>query len=96
MTEPYRAHPTDENLERFLLNICQAEERELIEIHILACESCVDQLEALEIEIAATRLALKRIRPAKSMPRVSLKVIDGPPENVISIDRRSAHVCGPK
>ncbi len=37
------------------------QEVELVETHTLACESCVTRLEALEIQIAATKLALQEL-----------------------------------
>jgi transposase len=61
MNEPYREHPNEEALERFLLNMSSEEEREILETHVLACEYCVDQLETLETQIAATRLALRNL-----------------------------------
>jgi hypothetical protein len=66
MNQPYREHPTEEALERFLLNMSSEEELETTETHVLACEYCVDQLETLETQIAATRLALQKLesRPA--------------------------------
>ena len=66
MNQPYREHPDEEALERFLLNMSSEEELETLETHVLACEYCVDQLETLETQIAATRLALQKLesRPA--------------------------------
>jgi len=66
MNQPYREHPDEEALERFLLNMSSEEEIETLETHVLACEYCVDQLETLETQIAATRLALQKLesRPA--------------------------------
>jgi hypothetical protein len=55
-------HPTEEALERFLLHQSQEPEIELVETHILACESCLDRLEALEMQIAATRIALAELQ----------------------------------
>ncbi len=51
-------HPPLDVLERFALNGCSEQELELVEEHILACESCVTALEAIELEIAAKKLAL--------------------------------------
>jgi hypothetical protein len=61
MTEPYREHPDEEALERFLLNMSPEEELEIVETHALVCGYCVEQLEALETEIAVNRLALKEL-----------------------------------
>jgi hypothetical protein len=58
----YLDHPEEEVLERFVLNRTGEEETEVVETHILACDSCVSRLEALEIEVAATKLALQEIR----------------------------------
>ena len=54
-------HPTEEQLERFVLNQTRADELEFLETHILACESCVLRLEDLETHVAATKLALRDI-----------------------------------
>ncbi len=59
MNEPYRDHPDEEALERFLLNRSDEEELEIVETHIMACEGCVEKLEALEYQITATKIALK-------------------------------------
>jgi hypothetical protein len=61
MNEPYLEHPSEEALERFLLNMSPEEELEALETHVLACSYCVDQLEYLETQIAATRLALQML-----------------------------------
>jgi hypothetical protein len=62
MTYPYSDHPSEEALESFLLNRLPEAELEIVETHILACESCVEQLENLEILIAATKTV--NIEPA--------------------------------
>ena len=54
-------HPGVELLERFALSNCSEHELEIVETHIMACESCVCALENLELEIAATKLALQEI-----------------------------------
>ena len=59
MNEPYRDHPSEDSLERFLFNQSDEEELETVETHFLACEACVTRLEALELNIAATKLALR-------------------------------------
>jgi hypothetical protein len=73
MQEPYHEHPTEEALERSLLNMSSEVELETLETHVLACEYCVDRLETLETQIAVTRLALQKLesRPAsrKSVDR---------------------------
>src|ERR1700733_8147362 len=61
MNEPYREHPSEEALERFLLNMSSGEEIEGVETHVLACGHCVEHLESLEAQIAATRLALQKM-----------------------------------
>ena len=58
-------HPSEELLERFLLHQMQEEELESIETHVLACESCVARLEDLEIQIAATKIALNELHNQK-------------------------------
>jgi hypothetical protein len=61
MPNTYLDHPAEEVLERFLLHRSDEQETDVVETHILACESCVTRLEALEIEIAATKLALQEL-----------------------------------
>ena len=61
MNDRYSDHPDEEALERFLLHQCSEEELEIVETHVLACESCVTQLEALELDIAATKVALENV-----------------------------------
>jgi hypothetical protein len=58
----YLDHPEEEVLERFILHRSGEEELEVVETHILACESCVTRLEGLEIEIAAIQLALREMK----------------------------------
>lgn len=62
MQDIYLDHPNDEALERFLLHHATEEELEVVETHILACESCVTRLEDLEFLIATTKLALQEVR----------------------------------
>lgn len=62
MQDIYLDHPTDEALERFLLHHSNEEELDVVETHILACESCVTRLEDLEFLIATTKLALQEVR----------------------------------
>ena len=58
MNEPYRDHPTEDALERFLLNQSEKEELESVEIHILSCVACVNRLETIELNIRVIKLAL--------------------------------------
>jgi hypothetical protein len=60
-------HPTEEALERFLLHQSREAELEVLETHILACESCVTRLEDLEVRIAAAKLALTEILAQQSV-----------------------------
>jgi hypothetical protein len=69
MNEPYREHPSEEALERFLLNTSPEEELEILETHVLACGYCVEQLETLETQIAATRLALQTLEAQRTSKR---------------------------
>jgi hypothetical protein len=57
----YFDHPAIDVLERFVLHRCSENELEIVEAHVLACESCVFTLENLEVELAATKLALEQI-----------------------------------
>jgi hypothetical protein len=52
-------HPTEDELERYILNRSREEELDGLETHILACESCVTRLEDLELEISVTKVALR-------------------------------------
>jgi hypothetical protein len=65
MQSTYFDHPAEESLERFLLNQSEESELEVVETHIMACESCVTRLESLELQIAATKLALQEIHMEK-------------------------------
>ncbi len=75
MNEPYLEHPSEEAMERFLLNMSPEEELEALETHVLACSYCVEQLEHLETQIATTRLALQMLEAdratKKSVDRTS-------------------------
>lgn len=51
-------HPPVEVLERLVLRHCTPDETEIIETHMLACESCQSALENLEFDIAAMKLVL--------------------------------------
>jgi hypothetical protein len=52
-------HPTEDDLELFVLSRSSEEQLERLETHILACDCCVTRLENLEIQIGATKLALR-------------------------------------
>ena len=54
-------HPTEDELERYILDRSRDEELEGLETHILACESCVT-IQDLEFEINVTKLALQDFR----------------------------------
>jgi hypothetical protein len=58
-------HPSEDALERFLLNRSGNQELENVEKHILACERCITQLESLEPEIARLRTALRLSEEAR-------------------------------
>jgi anti-sigma factor RsiW len=58
MQQPELQHPTEETLENFLLHRMQEEELDTTETHILACDSCVARLEAMDIQLEATKMAL--------------------------------------
>ncbi len=58
----YLDHPSEESLERFLLDHHpQDEELDRVETHILACDACVSRLERLGIQLAATKRALHEL-----------------------------------
>jgi hypothetical protein len=69
MNEPYREHPSEEALERFLLKMSPEGEIEVVETHIFACGYCIDQLETLETRIAATKMALRELEAQKALKR---------------------------
>jgi anti-sigma factor RsiW len=58
MQQPELQHPTEDTLESYLLHRMQEDELETTETHILACDSCVARLEAMEIQLEATKMAL--------------------------------------
>jgi hypothetical protein len=55
-------HPTEDELELFVLRQSEEQELEQIETHILACETCVTRLEKLEFEISAMKLSLREMQ----------------------------------
>jgi hypothetical protein len=59
MNEPYRDHPTEDALERFLLNQFEKEQLEIVEMHILGCEACITRLQTIEVDIRVIKLALR-------------------------------------
>jgi hypothetical protein len=62
MQNSYLQHPTEETLERFLLHQSPEDELEVVETHILACDTCVARLEDLEIQIATMKTALRELQ----------------------------------
>jgi anti-sigma factor RsiW len=62
MQNSYLDHPAEETLERFLLHQSPEDELEVVETHILACDSCVARLESLEAQITAMRTALRELQ----------------------------------
>jgi len=58
MTKLNPAHPTEDALERFLLQRAEEHELETLETHILACDACIARLEALELQISDLKAAL--------------------------------------
>jgi hypothetical protein len=66
MQRSYFDHLPIDVLERFILHRSSEQEVELVETHMLACESCVSALENLEIELAATKIAFEEV--AAEMP----------------------------
>ena len=71
MNEPYRDHPNEDALERFLLNQSEEDELEIVETHILACEACVTRLETLEFQIEATKVALRDFQKAEQSAKTA-------------------------
>jgi hypothetical protein len=58
MTNQFLEHPNEETLERFLLRRSEDQELEVVETHILACDSCITRLEALELQLTDLTSAL--------------------------------------
>ena len=58
-------HPSEDTLERFILHRMQEDELESVESHILACDNCVSRLEFLDVQVAATKLALSDLHQEK-------------------------------
>ena len=52
-------HPTEDALERYLLQRMLEHDIERIETHVLCCDSCLDKLEALDVYVKAVKLALR-------------------------------------
>lgn len=67
MQNSYLNHPAEEALERFLLHQCPEEELSTVETHVLACDDCVSRLEALETQIAATKIALEELERERTV-----------------------------
>lgn len=57
-----RDHPSEDALERFLLRQAEEDELEVVETHIMVCDMCITRLEALEVNIEATKLALRSLQ----------------------------------
>lgn len=62
MQNSYLDHPAEETLERFLLHQSPEDELEVVETHILACDTCVARLETLEAQITAMKTALGELQ----------------------------------
>ena len=69
----YFDHLPVDVLERFILQRSSEREIERVETHILACASCVSVLENLELEIAATKLALEQVAAQELQRTFELK-----------------------
>lgn len=72
MTEAYLDHPTEDALERYLLNTVTESELETIETHFMACETCITRLEALGEEVTVIQTALTKLEAEpKKAPKTS-------------------------
>jgi hypothetical protein len=89
-----RAFSTEEALERFLLHQSRDEELEVLESHILACESCVTRLEDLEVWLAVTKLALNAAL-SRAVVFVKAERLPGPDANMrpIRLQPRRKVLC---
>jgi hypothetical protein len=69
-------HPAEEALERFVLHQSSEDEIEAVETHFMACESCIERLEEVELQISATKLALQQLhleRVAESVAKTKAR-----------------------
>lgn len=73
MRYSYFDHLSVDVLERFILQRSSEREIELVETHMLACESCTCAFENLEVEIKAAKLALQEIAAEELQPTFELK-----------------------
>jgi anti-sigma factor RsiW len=62
MQNSYLEHPAEEALERFLLHQSPEDELEVVETHILGCDTCVARLESLETQITVMKTALRELQ----------------------------------
>jgi hypothetical protein len=67
MDDSYLEHPAEDVLERYLLHQTRQDELEVVESHILACESCVTRLENLELDISAIKRALTQLEETQKV-----------------------------
>lgn len=58
----YSDHPSNETLEEYAFHRLPEHHVETIETHLLACEFCLDWLEAVELHIATMKAALGRLQ----------------------------------
>jgi anti-sigma factor RsiW len=61
-TQTDLTHPSEDTLERFVMNQLDEAELDGVESHILGCNSCVTRVENLEIDVAAVKLALREFQ----------------------------------
>lgn len=66
-------HPTDEMFERLVLHRSEQTELEILESHLLACDSCLSRVKDLRNQIIATKLALQTIK-RKQAARAAAKI----------------------
>ena len=66
MKSIYLEHVSEETLERFALGRSTEEEEETVETHLFACHECIEHLEQVDLNIAATRLALQEYKLAQT------------------------------
>lgn len=71
MTYP-NTHPTDEELECYLLSRLSETESERIEAHLLPCDHCLNRVEGMEENLLCLKAALSEVAAVGASPGKSL------------------------
>lgn len=57
----HNTHPTDEELEGYLLNRLPENDSERIEAHLLPCDHCLDRVEGMQENLICLKAALSEV-----------------------------------